>query len=246
MATAQELIIEESANVGVAERMASVAGGVLLMSWGLKQRSPATLAGALVGADLIYRGATGHSVLYRALGVNTATTRKPGSQISPIAPQVRRAITIGKSAEELYSLWRDPIVLAQVVAHFAIVTPRSEGITHWRVRGPAKQTLEWDSRYIEEKPGQKLVWETLPGSTMANVGELGFKPGPDGTGTEVTLHMEFEPPLGTVGAAIVSTLHMLPRAIAGQSLRRFKSLAETGEVPTLAHNVSARGTSDSF
>jgi hypothetical protein len=33
---------------------------------------------------------------------------------------------------------------------------------------------------------------------------------------------------------------VVPRTIATQALRRFKSLVETGEIPTLEHNPSAR------
>jgi hypothetical protein len=40
----------------------------------------------------------------------------------------------------------------------------------------------------------------------------------------------------------MKTLSIIPRTIAEKSLRRFKSLAETGEIPTLAHNPAARLT----
>jgi hypothetical protein len=49
-----------------------------------------------------------------------------------------------------------------------------------------------------------------------------------------------------VGAQVAKKLDLIPKAITGQSLRRFKSLAETGEIPTLENNPSGRGASDSF
>jgi uncharacterized membrane protein len=85
-----------------------------------------------------------------------------------------------------------------------------------------------------------MVWETVPGSTLVNQEEVTFHPGPDGVGTEVRLHMQLEPPLGNVGSGVVRALHMVPRGIAGQALRRFKSLIETGEIPTGAYSVRAR------
>jgi len=229
-----------SINVALTERLISTTIGGLLIAWGVRKHSALRLAGAAAGADLIYRGVTGHCHLYGTLGLNTAAFKKPGSQVRPDAPEVRRAITIGRSPEELYEFWRDPIHLAQIVAHFAEATPRGNGLTHWRVRGPLKQILEWDSRYTEQQPGSKLAWETIPGSTLVNRGEVTFRPGPDGVGTEVRLFMQFEPPLGNVGSGVVKALHMLPRGIAGQALRRFKSLVETDEIPTLQHNPSGR------
>ena len=237
---------QPSINVAATERLISTTVGGLLVAWGLRKRSALGLAGAAAGADLIYRGVTGHCHLYGTMGVNTAAFQKPGSQVRPDAPEVRRAITIGRSPEELYEFWRDPIHLAQIVAHFAEVTPRGNGLTHWRVRGPLKQILEWDSRYTQEEPGRRLAWETVPGSTLVNRGEVTFHHGPGGFGTEVRLFMQFEPPLGNIGSGVVKALRMMPRGIAGQALRRFKSLTETGEIPTLQHNPSGRGSSDMF
>jgi uncharacterized membrane protein len=235
-----------SLNVAVSERLISTAIGGLLIARGLRKRSALSLAGAAAGADLMYRGITGHCHLYDALGVNTAGSKKAGSEVNPDAPEVRRAITISKSPQELYESWRDPVHLAQIVAHFAEVTPGANGLMHWRVRGPLEQVLEWDSRYTQEQSGRKLAWETVPGSTLVNRGEVTFEPGPNGVGTEVRLSMQFEPPLGTVGSGVMKALHLIPRGIAGQALRRFKSLAETGEIPTLQHNPSGRGSSDRF
>lgn len=242
----QETTMPEGANVGLLERIASTALGGVLVTRGIQKHSVTSIAGAVVGANLIYRGISGHCGLYSALGVNTAVVHKPGSDISAEAPEVRRSITIGRPADELFAIWRDPAKLARIVAHFAEVTPQTDGVTHWRARGPAKQILEWYSRYIQEEPGRSLVWQSLPGSTMAHHGEITFQKGPDETGTVVALQMKFEPPLGGIGTGLVKAFHLVPRAIAGKTLRRFKSLAETGEIPTLEHNPSGRGSSDRF
>src|SRR5436309_10564985 len=90
-----------SINVALPERLISIAAGGLLIAWGIRKRSALSLAGAAAGGDLIYRGLTGHCHLYGALGVNTAAFQKPGSQVEPDAPEVHRAITIGKSPQEL-------------------------------------------------------------------------------------------------------------------------------------------------
>jgi uncharacterized membrane protein len=73
-----------------------------------------------------------------------------------------------------------------------------------------------------------------------------FRAAPAGWGTEVALHLDFGVPGGALGRAVVDHLPMAPRLAAERALRRFKSLVETGEMPTLDRNVSARGRGDSW
>lgn len=236
-------------NVGAVERAASIAAGGMLLTRGIRKRSVRSLFGAVVGAGLIYRGISGQSPLYHALHIDTAKKKKHGAAIDKRAPEIRRSITIAKPPEELCDLWSEPRVLSQVMAHFADVVPRpngSAGVLHWAARGPFGQVVEWDSRQTREQGDRGLLWQSLPGTELPNRGSVTFRPGPEGVGTEVTLHLQFEPPLGAIGASLLRGLRKFPRSIAGQALRRFKSLAETGEIPTLATNPSGRGASDTF
>jgi uncharacterized membrane protein len=243
---AQQLTTQANANVGAGERLASMAVGGLLVTWAFRKRSPATMAAGIVGADLIYRGASGHCRVYRALGVNTAASEVSGGQISSSAPEIQRSITIYRSPEELFAFWSKPENLARIMAHFAEVTPEGGDVTRWKIRGPMSPMFEWTSRQTAEEPGRQLSWQSLPGGTLATRGHVAFQPGRDNTGTEVKLWVQFEPPLGAVGEGLAKALQRFPRAIAGQALRRFKSLVEAGEIPTLEYNPSARGASDWF
>jgi uncharacterized membrane protein len=233
-------------NVGAAERVVCIAAGTWLLAQLFRNRSLLTATGALLGADLVCRGVRGQSSLHSVFGLDTAARRKSGSQIGDTSPQVRRSITIEPSAQDLYAFWRDQRNLRQTMAHFAEVTPKGETSTHWLVRGPLRKVVEWNSQLTSDEPGHRIAWESLPGTELPNRGEVIFRDAGGGIGSEVTLQMQFEPPLGVAGAKLVKALHLLPRSIAGDALRRFKSLVETGEIPTLAHNPSGRGTSDSF
>ena len=236
-------------NVGAADRAASIAAGSLLVTRGIQKRSARSVFGAVLGAGLIYRGISGQSSLYHALNIDTAKKKKHGAEIDENAPEFRRSITIAKSSEELCDLWSEPRILSQVMGHFADVTPKpngSAGVLHWSARGPFGQAVEWDTQQTREQGGRGIIWQSLPGAEFPSRGSVSFRPGPDGVGTEVTLHLQFEPPLGEVGARVMRGLRKFPRSIAGQALRRFKSLVETGEIPTLATNPSGRGTLDTF
>jgi uncharacterized membrane protein len=58
-------------NVGNAERWASIAGGAALALLGARRRGGSGVAMAVLGAELIRRGATGHCMVYEAVGYST-------------------------------------------------------------------------------------------------------------------------------------------------------------------------------
>lgn len=62
-------------NVATIERWASLIGGGAVLAYALRREprpSPLTVALVLGGAELLFRGATGHCPLYEALGLSTA------------------------------------------------------------------------------------------------------------------------------------------------------------------------------
>ena len=60
-------------NVGDMERVMSVLSGAALAAYGLDRRDMPGSFLAIVGAELIRRGATGHCLVYDALNVSTAS-----------------------------------------------------------------------------------------------------------------------------------------------------------------------------
>lgn len=235
-------------NVNDMERAASALAAGTLLLFALRPRSAPVgraLAG-LAGGALLYRGVSGHCHLYQALGVNSANEQRKPRRIwreehgaPPEASDVQHSITIGKSAEELYRLWRDPVNLNLIMGHFAEVSESGEYM-HWRLRAPLGKTLEWDTRIASERASEFLRWESLPGAQLPNVGSVQFSNAPGDWGTVVRLHFRFDPPGGAVGRAASKLLGVVPLTLVKVALRRFKSLAETGEIPTTFYNPAAR------
>lgn len=124
----------------------------------------------------------------------------------------RRVLTIGRDADELRALWGDPVRLAHVLAE-----PYTGDPSTWTVDevSVVDGIVRFRARSGQEQP-------------LEASGEVTFKPAPQDLGTEVTLALDLDGPDLAAGA----TAH--------KALRRAKALAETGEVPTLAHNPSAR------
>jgi uncharacterized membrane protein len=196
---------------------------------------------SLVAVDLVYRKLTGHHILYQTV---KAPERSNGHQeeepSSPIATNgVQRTLTIGATPDALYRLWQEPETLNRVMGHAGLVTANADGSHHWEIPGPLGRTWAWDTRITTERPGELIRWESTPGTAFSNAGEIRFRPGPPDWGTETTLHITFRLPGGIPGeGAVLKLMNPAPQLLLGQALRRFKSLAETGEIPTL-HNQPA-------
>ncbi|APX96747.1 SRPBCC family protein [Natronorubrum daqingense] len=243
--------------LGRRERIASATAGGALLWHGLTRRS---LTGALTtgaGGFLLYRAATGRSRPSRSLEregesapVHPETTPTHDERTADSRarePTVERSITVGKPAEELESYWRDPEHLSRIVGTFAEVSqPDDEdGDRHrWQVDAPFGRRFEWDSRLVDEQPGSRLTWQSLSGAPIPYEATVRFRSAPDDRGTEVSLEVRYDPPGGQLGNAVMQRLGVVPESLVGTSLRRFKTLAETGDLPSLETNPSGRGTGD--
>jgi hypothetical protein len=71
--TWQQLTDTDKLNVNESERMASLIGGGLLALYGLRRRSPGSIASLLTGGYMIYRGLTGYCPAYKALKIDTSS-----------------------------------------------------------------------------------------------------------------------------------------------------------------------------
>jgi uncharacterized membrane protein len=231
-------------DVFTAEGLAAAAVGGSLVAAGVKRRSLGGAVLAAVGGWLAYRGFRRRSEDQRGSVESSAVLGRDEPGAPPEATEVERSITIGKPAEELYEIWRDPEQLPRIMAHFADVTPTDENRQHWEVRGPLGRVLAWDARVVKDRPGELVQWESLPGATLPNEGSVRFHPASSSRGTEVTVRVRFDPPGGQVGNRAMDVFDVVPGTVAEKSLDRFKSLAETGEIPTLEQNPSARGRGD--
>jgi len=220
-------------NVGNVERVLSSAlGGALLLS-GLRSPTPGSAARLLGGGALLHRGVTGHCYMYAALGRSTASDASERSA-------VRRTITIGKSADELYRVWQDPEHVSAFMKDFARVEDQGDGRWRWTVSLPRKRTLTWHTRSTAQQPGELIGWQTESDAPVEHKGSVRFQKAPGDLGTEVTLSMSFGAARGALRALTSNMLRTIPRALEETILRHCKSLCEAGEIPTLERNPDAR------
>lgn len=227
------------------KRLATAAVGSVLLTAGIRRRSLSGTLMAVGGGWLIARGISGSDRPVRALSSMISGGRsRDEAGVPEDAPAVKRSITVGAPADELTEYWRDPEQVTQLMGSFAEVTGAGEDRLHWKVQPPRGPSVTWETEIVEDRPGELLRWKSVEGSPITNEGTVRFRSAPGDRGTEVTLELAFDPPGGTIGDAMIQRLGVVPKAVAGNALDRFKSLVETGEIPSLEHNPSARGSGD--
>jgi uncharacterized membrane protein len=133
---------------------------------------------------------------------------------------VRQAITINKQPDELYAIWRNFEQLPRFMTWVESVQDLGGGRSHWKVKTPAGGSIEYDAEIVEDIPGHRIAWRSLPGASVPNRGQVTFIAAPGDRGTEVTVAMQVAAPLGKTIAS----------AEAKGDLRRLKQVLETGEI----------------
>ncbi len=221
-------------NVGATERIASAVAGGFLTMFGLRRRGTAGYGMALLGAELLYRGASGHCKSYSVLGVSTKEHVEPGVPADvdhARSISVRQSVYVQRPREELFAMWRDFSRLPEFMDHLERVDVLSPTHSHWVVAGPAGSTVEWDAEIVDERANEWIAWRTVEPAQVPNNGTVMFCEMSDG-GTDVFVTLEAQPPAGKFGDLVAKMFGRAPNRQVRQALARFKEMAE-GRTPAV-------------
>jgi uncharacterized membrane protein len=229
-------------NVSEGERMVSAAAGAILAGLGLGRRDLTGLAIAGVGGALIYRGATGHCSMYQSLGVDTTREQGPNRSQAATGVHITQSFQIHKSAEELYSFWRNFENFPRFMEHLESVRNLDDRRSHWVAKAPKIYggQVEWDAEITTDDPNRRIAWRALPGSDVQHSGEVRFEKAPGDRGTNVRIELQYHPPAGQIGRWLAKLFGEEPEIQVREDVRRFKRLMEIGEVPKI--DGQPRGT----
>jgi uncharacterized membrane protein len=161
--------------------------------------------------------------------------------------QVNKAVTINRSAEDLYQFWRNFENLPKFMDHLVSVR-NLEGDgkrTHWEAKAPLGKTVEWDAEVIEDVPNRRIAWRSLEGADVYNEGSVTFEPAPGNRGTMIKVEMSYDPPGGKIGATVAKLAGQAPDKQIPLDLRRFKQLLEAGEIASTEGQPAGREKSTS-
>ena len=200
-------------------------------------RSPDARRGRVAAATAAVAGVT----VLDLLCSRQITEQETGGEDKAV--QFTKTIIIERSPEDLYGFWRNMENLPRIMRHVQEVRVLDDRRSHWVVRTPTGATFEWDAEITEDEPNRRLAWRSLPGAQVDNAGEVRFEPAPGGRGTLVTAEIQYRPPAGAVGATIARLLGSSPERLAGEDLRVFKQLMETGEIATTEGQPAGRSSS---
>jgi uncharacterized membrane protein len=219
-------------NVGDIERLFSVIGGGALVLYGLR-RSLGSLALAIGGGMLVYRGMTGHCSIYENLGLSTVSGEGAGVT-------VETTVTVNKPVAEVYRFYRTLENHPHFVTHLESVRTTDNQRSHWVAKTLLRKTIEWDAEIVEERENTLLSWRSLPGADVDNAGTVQFRELPGGRGTEVHVSLEYYPPGGVAGVALARLFNTITTQQLREDMRHFKQLLEAGEQPTIANQPVGR------
>jgi uncharacterized membrane protein len=214
-------------NVGTPERIGSAILGLASFACGVKCRGWLGGILTLVGAYMIHRGVTGRCEGYRRLGIDTAGNSDGRGVPQDVGVKVDKSVEVRRSPMELYHFWHQLTNLPEIMPHVISVTLQ-DSRSHWVVAGPAGKQVEWDAEFINEKPGELISWQSLPGSQVQSAGSVRFDPIGDGQATRVRVVLEYLPPAGKAGAFVARLLGSSPEQQLETDLQRFKERMESG------------------
>ena len=206
------------------ERWASLAAATAVMAYGFSRRSASGIALAAVAASpFAYRSLSGKWPF------ENGDTRAALSGDRGI--HVRESLRLERPVSDIYSFWRQLENLPRVFTHLEQVTELGNGRSHWVARGPADLGVEWDAEIINEVENKVIGWRSLPDSDVVTAGSVNFKPVRGGRSTDVSVHLQYEPPAGRAGALLARIFGREPSQTIREDLRRLKWVMEAGEIP---------------
>lgn len=228
-------------NVGGAERWISLALGLGLLAAGLASRSRHARMAAGTGGVLLFRGATGFCPVSAAVGRDTAHGDDPREALGgPRGVHVKESVTIARPVGEMYTFWRQLENLPSFMQHLEAVRVLDERRSHWIARAPARMRVEWDAEIHNEVPNQLIAWRSLPGADVVSAGSVNFDDAGTERGTRVTVHLQYDPPAGKLGAWFATLFGEEPSQQIREDLRHLKRLLEAGELLTTEGQSSGR------
>ena len=144
--------------------------------------------------------------------------------------RVERTMTINRTPDELYRVWRNFAHLRELMPHLQSVHELDANRSHWVARGLAGVTVEWDAELVADEPGRLIAWRSIEGADVDNAGSVRFTRAAGDRGTEVKVRLSYAPPAGRLGDVVATIFGRGADRQIREDLRRFKQRMEAREI----------------
>lgn len=207
-------------NVSKTERVLVTVAGLYLLYKALSSKKTSS-SKTLMGASLLFRGASGYCPMYDAVD-QVGNTK--GSNIN-----IRTVISINKPVNEVYDFWRKLENLPKFMSHLLSINEIDNITSEWKAKGPLGiGSISWKAHILMDEKGSVLSWKSLPNSTIDNAGKVTFKDAGDNA-TELDVIISYKAPLGIAGEAAAKLFNPLFQKMVKEDIENLKIYLETGK-----------------
>ena len=142
------------------------------------------------------------------------------------AVDMRMTLVVERPVAEVFEFCRDFANFPEIVDVLLSVEDFQDGRSHWAVRSPTGQAIEWDAIVTKYVPNSVIAWESVPGSIVQATGLMRFSP-LSATETRLDLTLTYLPRSTNLSEAFAA----LPSGRNGDRVR--------GELTTASRSLSA-------
>jgi uncharacterized membrane protein len=228
-------------NISDWERAGSIVAATLLGAVALNRRDRRRAPALLAAGGLFLRGITGYCPVSALSRRDTRHIDSRDALAGSRGIHVRESVTINRPVDEVYRFWRDLSNLPRFMSHLARVEEFDRTRSRWTVRGPAGVNVSWDAHIINEIPNELIGWRSVGDADVISAGSVHFEP--TARGTEIWVHLQYEPPAGRLGARFASLFGNDPALQIREDLERLKLHLENPSFDQLHWGVTAHSSS---
>lgn len=142
------------------------------------------------------------------------------------AVDMRMTLVVERPVAEVFEFCRDFANFPEIVDVLLSVEDFQDGRSHWAVRSPTGQAIEWDAIVTKYVPNSVIAWESVPGSIVQATGLMRFSP-LSATETRLDLTLTYLPRSTNLSEAFAALL-------SGRNGDRVR-----GELTTASRSLSA-------
>lgn len=138
------------------------------------------------------------------------------------------SITVNRPRAEVYRRWQQLQDTPRFMSHLDLRPGDGRGrrrpsaVGGW---GPGGGEVD----VVNEVPGELIEWRSGITADVDHAGTVRFEPAPGGTGTLVTVRVDYRPPGGLLGSLVAGFLGEHPRQQISEDLLRFKHVLDADD-----------------